>query len=452
MSVQDISANTAPANQKSKFGIRLAYSLGDAGFSFMWGVVSSFVTLYYTDSVGLSAAFAGTMMLICRLFDGVSDIAAGSIIEKTNSKIGKCRFWLAVTIVPLAISMILLFSVPAGLTIAGKQIYAVITYIFMTVICYTMANIAYNSLLSRFTLSPDDVVSTSTLRVVLAIGTSMFVGMTMMSVLNFFGGISDLKAWRTMAILFTAIGFSLQLITTVFVKERNTDIPAQKTEKADKRKLGPLFVMVLKDVNFWIILIEFACVNIITFASINAYYARDVLGDVNLVGTMTLAAMGPVIILQFVLPALVRRFGKRNCLLIGGALLTAMGILLTVAPYSKSAVLFALAVGGFGRGIFMGLIYTLIADLVDYFKEKSGEEVEGICYSTTSIGTKIGAGLATAIVGWVLQAGHYDASLAVQTAETQHAMTSLMGFGNLAIGIVMFLGVWMLTLGKKKTA
>ena len=60
MSAQDVKAVSAPNNQKSKFGIRLAYSLGDAGFSFMWGVVSSFVTLYYTDSVGLSAAFAGT--------------------------------------------------------------------------------------------------------------------------------------------------------------------------------------------------------------------------------------------------------------------------------------------------------------------------------------------------------------------------------------------------------
>lgn len=450
MSAQDVKAVSAPNNQKSKFGIRLAYSLGDAGFSFMWGVVSSFVTLYYTDSVGLSAAFAGTMMLICRLFDGLSDIVAGSIIEKTRSKMGKCRFWLAAAIVPLAISMILMFSVPANLTIFGKQIYAVVTYIFMTVICFTMANIAYNSLLSRFTLSADDVVSVSTMRVVLAIGTSMLVGMSMVSVLNLFGGISDLSAWRTMAIIFTAIGFTFQLITTVFVKERNTDPEPQTVEKKEKRKVGPLFAMVLKDVNFWIILIEFACVNIITFASINAYYARDVLGDVNLVGTMTLASMGPVIVLQFVLPTLVRKIGKRNCLLIGGALLVVMGVLITAAPFSAGIVLAALAIGGFGRGIFMGLIYTLIADLVDYFKEKNGEETEGICYSTTSIGTKVGAGLATAIVGWVLQFGHYDASLAVQTLETQNAMARLMGFGNLAIGIVMFLGVWMLTLGKKK--
>ena len=454
MSSSATAATSQPINppKKTRFGIRLAYSLGDAGFSFMWGVVSSFVTLYYTDSVGLSAAFAGTMMLICRLFDGLSDIVAGSIIERTHSKLGKCRFWLAVTIVPLAISMILLFSVPSSLTIFGRQIYCVITYVFMTVICFTMANIAYNSLLSRFTISSDDVVSVSTMRVVLAIGTSMLVGMVMMSVLELFGGISSLAAWRTMAIIFTAIGFTFQLITTVFVKERNTDQDEVPAEKTEKRKVLPLFLMVLKDINFWIILVEFALVNIITFASINAYYARDVLGNVNLVGTMMLASMGPVIALQFILPTLVRKFGKRTCLMFGGILLIIMGALITVAPYSTGIVLAALAIGGFGRGIFMGLIYTLTADLVDYFKENTGEETEGVCYSTTSIGTKVGAGLATAIVGWVLQLGHYDASLAVQTSETTNAMAHLMGFGNLIVGIVMFAGVCLLTLGKKKAS
>ena len=102
--------SAAETQQKSSFGTKLAWCLGDVGFSFSWGVVGSFLTMYYTDSVGLSAAFAGTMMLVCRLFDGVSDIIAGSIIEKTHSKLGKSRFWFIASMLPLAISMILLFA------------------------------------------------------------------------------------------------------------------------------------------------------------------------------------------------------------------------------------------------------------------------------------------------------------------------------------------------------
>lgn len=442
-----------PAGVRTPFGIKLAYSLGDAGFSFMWGVVSSFVTLYYTDSVGLSAAFAGTMMLVCRVFDGVSDLLAGAIIEKTNSKLGKCRFWLVVSIVPLAISMILMFSVPPEASLLSKEIYATVTYIFMTVICFTMAYVAYSSLLSRFTSDPDDVVSISTLRVVLAIGTSMLVGMVMINVLNAMGGISSPYAWRRMAITFTAVGFLFQLTTAIFVKERNTDIQEKTAEEIpqqkEKRKLLPLFKMVLANRNFWLLMMEFALVNLVTFASINAYFARDVLGDANLVGMITLASMGPVIILQFVLAPLVRKFGKRRCMLVGGAMIIIMGIMITLRPTSQAFVLTGMVIGGFGRGVFMGLIYTLTADLVDYFKAETGEEIEGVCYSTTSIGTKVGAGLMTAIVGWTLQLGHYDASLAVQADVTKNAMIALIGPGNLIVGILMFLGVYFFNLNHK---
>lgn len=82
---------------------RLMYAVGDLGSNFVWTFCSSFLTLYYTDSVLISAGLIGTIMLICRIFDGFSDIAAGVLIEKTQTKRGKARPWFGGTIIPLVI-------------------------------------------------------------------------------------------------------------------------------------------------------------------------------------------------------------------------------------------------------------------------------------------------------------------------------------------------------------
>ena len=429
--------SAAETQQKSSFGTKLAWCLGDVGFSFSWGVVGSFLTMYYTDSVGLSAAFAGTMMLVCRLFDGVSDIIAGSIIEKTHSKLGKSRFWFIASMLPLAISMILLFAVPTGASMMAKQVYAAVTYTFMAVICYTMANIAYNSLLSRFTYSPDDVVSAATMRTFLAIAASLAVGVLFIPLLTKLGGIKDPNAWRMIAIILAGAGFALQFFTAFFVKERNIE---EVTEKKEKVKVLPIFKIVLKNRNFWCILMEYLLINA-SFMGLYVYYARDVLGNADLVGVMNIAGLLPVVVLQFVLPLLVRRFGKRKIMFVAAVLATLQGVIIMINPHSIPVVIAGMVIGAFGRGTFMGLVFTLTADLVDQIRERNSIEAEGICYSTTSIGTKLGAGLGTAIVGWTLSLGHYDATLEVQAARTISSMTNLMGVGSILIGILMFLGV-----------
>jgi GPH family glycoside/pentoside/hexuronide:cation symporter len=83
MSSKDTKSNIVPFKEK------VAYGLGDAGCNFVWTTVGSFLTLYYTDSVGIAAAVVGTIMLLTRLLDGVSDIVMGSVIDHTNTKWGR---------------------------------------------------------------------------------------------------------------------------------------------------------------------------------------------------------------------------------------------------------------------------------------------------------------------------------------------------------------------------
>ena len=114
-------------------------------------MASSFLTAYYTDTVGLAALAVGTMMLVARIFDGVTDLVMGAIVDKTKSKYGKARPWVLWTAPFMCIGLIAMFSVPQGLSQSQGLIYAYISYIFMNCIVYTANNLPYNALLSRMT-------------------------------------------------------------------------------------------------------------------------------------------------------------------------------------------------------------------------------------------------------------------------------------------------------------
>lgn len=112
--------------KSTSFSEKVLYGLGDVGVNLIWILPSSFLTMYYTDSALLGASFVGTMMLICRLSDGISDIFMGA---------------------PLILSVVLAFYVPAGISGGAKQVYSFVTYFIMSVICYTAVNLAYHSML-----------------------------------------------------------------------------------------------------------------------------------------------------------------------------------------------------------------------------------------------------------------------------------------------------------------
>lgn len=154
--------------QKNVYAIslkeRLAYALGDVGCNFVWSVIASFLILYYTDSVGISAAVVGTLMLVTRLLDGFTDLGFGVILDKTKSKHGRARPWVLWSTPMMAIGLILLFSVPDFLSMNGKIVYAYATYIFLAAFAYTASNLSYNTLLSYMTTDQPSRISANSYR------------------------------------------------------------------------------------------------------------------------------------------------------------------------------------------------------------------------------------------------------------------------------------------------
>ena len=131
---------------KISFWERFSYGCGDLGCNIIYSAMSAFLLFYYTDYVHVSAATIGTIMLLSRVFDGVTDLIMGVIVDRTKSRFGKCRPWILRMAIPFALAGILLFSVPSGLGETSKLVYIFITYNLVSSVVYTAINVPYATL------------------------------------------------------------------------------------------------------------------------------------------------------------------------------------------------------------------------------------------------------------------------------------------------------------------
>lgn len=400
---------------------KVLYGLGDVGCNMIWTFTGSFLTMYYTDSVGIAAAFIGTMMLVARLLDGVSDIAMGIVIEKTHTRWGKSRPWILFGSIPFVISLFLVFNVPAQFTENGKNIYVFLTYIFMSVICFTAVNMAYHSMLPRISQDAADRGVISTVRTFMTLILSLVLSYATPELLANFGGTESQTAWSTAAAIYGVVGGILLIINFLTIKEK---VPMQRDEKGEVKKIPikDAAKAVIANKYFFLAVIMSICVLAASgLSAANSYYVRDVLGDLSLFGVMSTFSIIPRMVILMLSPMLFKRFGRRTVCLAGCILSIAAGVLMLIEPANTTIFLILIAVRGFSSTPLQVVVFTLASDIVDFGEWKTGIRAEGLATSVTSFGMKIGTGLGSALVGWILAWGGYNASLSVQTQATVSA-------------------------------
>lgn len=213
-------------NIKISWGTRIAYGSGDVACNVVFGMITTVLTLFYTDYAGVSVASVGLVMLLSRMFDGVSDMVMGFIVEKTNSKWGKSRPWILWMSIPYAVSAILLFTVPR--TDAFLQfLYMMVTYNFCTTVCYTAINLPYGSLSTMMTRSSEERDMLSIVRMGMSpVGKILAVSLTM-PLVKLFG--DDQAAWvKTMSIWAV---LAMLLLVFCFMKcEEHVQISAKEKQ------------------------------------------------------------------------------------------------------------------------------------------------------------------------------------------------------------------------------
>ena len=225
-------------NQKVRpFGTRdkIGYMFGDLGNTMFFGFIGSYLMLFYTDIVGISAAAVGTLLLVARIWDAINDPMIGTFIDsRPGSKKGKFKPYLWYFAIPVIISGILCFTTPSGASQGVKLAYAYVTYILFGMM-YTCINIPYGSLSSVMTNDPVERTALSTFRSVGSLIGNLII-MAIVPVLVFTNKVPTEKGFFVAAIVMGIIGLisykSAHSLVTERIVHNNT-----KKEKIDFRKL-----------------------------------------------------------------------------------------------------------------------------------------------------------------------------------------------------------------------
>lgn len=430
-------------NRKTPMITKILYGCGAGGGNVMSTILASFLLSYYTDTALMGAAAVSTMFLISRVLDGITDIIMGGIVDKTNTRWGKARPWLLLAGPLMAVSMILILNMPMGFSDTGKLVYAYLTYIFLNCIVYTIFGIAHSALLARMTLDYEDRTTTSAVSSIMNNLAGIVVGSVTTGLVLKYG-------WSVTSVILGIAACILILITFFGVKE-HVGIDAVtgkvKTKEVPFKDAVPV---ILKNKYFFIIIfvgILTLVVNANAIASM-IFYCNNVVGDPMFMTTLMSIGQIPGLAILLFMPALSKKFGKRQFMLAGIVLMIIGFVVLGLADGNRSLVLAGTILRSIGISPIFAGIYAFIADITDYGEWKFGIRTEGLISSSQSVGSKIGIGLGSGLTGWILAAFGYNGAAAVQSAAAVSGIKFAFGWLGAILSVCLLVAVLLMDVEK----
>lgn len=404
----------------------LGYFFG-AGTNILNLIVSAFLLIYYSNVLYLGLTEVGTVMAVSKVFDGVSDLIMGRIIDKTKSKYGKARPWYARMIIPTTVCVLLLFWMPAGFKGMMQYVYVFVTYNLVSTVCYTANAVAHASMIGFMTMNTKSRGMVGVMSMVSNTVFTILVTNFFMKICRFFGGgdAYTQKGFTCTLICYIVLYAVSAILAFLLTRERiNNVMPAQDTEEDVPIKVALLSLVQNK---YWI-LCNVMCLGfyfLMSFASsATVYFAQYIMKDLDLQGTLSSTLY---IVLLFGLVAalpVMMKIGKGNTMRIG-LIISAIGYFIPQLTLQKSAVVGAMAIVGIGFGFIAAPAGSFLQDTLTFGQWRSGVSAIGMGNAVFSFVNKLSSALGIVVLGWVLDLGKFDAKLSVQPASALSAIKFL---------------------------
>lgn len=431
-------------NQKVSLAEKLVYGSGQLGLGALFTLFSSYVLYFYTDAIGMNAAIVGTIILVSKLFDGISDIVAGQLVDTHVEKKGHCIPVMVKWIVPMVFSLLLVFLVPNS-SLAVRIAYIFITYNLFNSVLYTYVSVAYTALPSYTTSDPVARSQMCCYSMLFGAFIQTVMASVTLPLVEFFGGQGTQSAWVKTVLIFGVICIIIAILNAVVVKERveNSTPPeniVQSLKIAFKNK-------------YWIMTVFFTiCCNLLLIfnLSVSVYYLNCVVGNLGLMGAYVAVCNVPGVILMMIIPSFLNKISKRTLIMIGTLMMLVGHILFILGPTDSATWLLGTGlIRGIGFSAPMGLYTALIADTVDYGEWKTGVKIQGMLFSANSVGQKIGQGLMTSLFGLFLSTVGYDGLLEVQSAHTISGIEMFFKYVPLLVYVALLIITYLFKLEKE---
>ena len=414
-------ASTAAAGEKKylKWYNKVGYGSGDVAGNVVYVLLSAFVMIYLTDTAGLNAGIVGTLMMVSRLFDGFSDVIFGALLDRTKTRMGKARPWMLWGFVGCAGMIVAIFAIPTELSETAKYAWFFIAYTLLNAVFYTANNIAYSSLTALITRNGSERVQMGSIRFMFAFGTNLLIQSITVGGVAMFGG--GAAGWRTMAIIYALFGLAVNTLSVFSVKELSPEELAGDDDTAQKEDTLTVLEsakMLLSNKYYLLILVVFLLTQVFTaMLNMGIYFMKYILGDENLLGTFAWAINIPLIVGLLVTPIIVKKFGEMYRVNLGGyviATLGRLGVLVAAYFHNIPLMLVLSAVASLGMSPLQGTLNAMIAEASEHTWLRTGKRIDGLMFSCTSLGVKVGGGIGTATAGWLLAASGYNGELSMQ--------------------------------------
>ncbi|ANO35044.1 symporter YagG [Vibrio breoganii] len=399
---------------------KVAYGLGDTGCNFVWQTVMLFLAYFYTDVYGLSPAHMGTMFLLVRFIDAVTDPLMGSIVDRTKSKHGRYRPYLLWMAVPFGIACMFAFYTP-NFGETGKIVYAYASYIFLTLM-YTAINVPYCAMANALSNDSEERTSLQSYRFALSTAGGLVVAMVALPLVGVIGDGDLQKGYLGAMAIMGAIAIALFFVSFANTKERH--VP----EVEEKQSVWEDLKLLLANDQWRVLFI----VNIVLLTgavlkgATTMYYVNTVMGRGDLATMFMVAGMLAAIAGAMLSSPL---FGKYNKPTVYRILIVISGfismLMYAVDPTNVTMIFAITIVLALVQTATTPILWSMMSDVVDYEKTRSNRSLSGMVFSTNLFAIKLGIALGGAAVGWILAWSGYIGGAEVQTAEAVNSINLL---------------------------
>lgn len=436
-------ANETAQKEKEKgvpFGKLLAWSLrpGSTGIAMM---ILGYLTVFAVNTMKMPPALVGGLLLASKFIDGLTDLIAGLIVDRTNTRWGRGRpyEW---GVAGMWLTTVLMFMVPESASTVVKSVWILAMYLFANSVFYTFLNANATVYMVRAFSSQKEYVQLSTYGGV--------VPMLMVLVFNvlfptLMGTLATSQGgWIKLVLIFAVPMTVLGMLRFFVVKEtHNVDVSAE----GEKVNLVEVLGLLKKNRYIYIIALGSLVVNILTNMGVGVFYFTEIVGDVRLMSVMAVSQI-VVLPLMFVFPQILKKISVAQLVRIG----LLVGVVAGVINYFAGANVPLLMIGSILTGastVPLSMLGALmIIECADYNEHIGLNRMEGSLGAVNGFASKVGAGVGAGILGILLGLAGYDGAL---TAQPDSAITMIRMLYSLipaAMSILVYLAFRMYDLDK----
>lgn len=418
----------------------IPFGLGIASASMSY-LLTTQLTYCLTDSYGMSAMIVGGILLISRIFDGITDIIAGLIIDKTHSKLGKARPYDLFAI-PLWILLIFCFNVPNFNTI-GKVLWVFLTYNLCQSVCYTFVTVSQTV---RVKHSFSETIRAKALSVASVIASLFSMATAVLCPILISRFESEPFGWTIIILCFAIPGILMTLCMFFMLPELDNEDEEHKEPISIKESFKAIFQNPYLGL-ITIAIIVISATNVLVATSGN-YYFKYVFGDLSALSIVNMISIAGFLLI-LLMPTLIRKVGNRNTMLIGFSMIALFSILKYLVPSSVFWLAICATLSSVGISLTTSMRDLLLIDCMKYAELKTHKKYEGIYSAVKGFADKIALGLGSVISGAIIQYGGYDAALEIQTAAAQKAISFAYAGMPCILGVIGIIVMYCYRLEKK---